>query len=131
MIRRGPLPGTMVGLLVCAALGCSGPRLRQARTYGPRQAERACGAIAESGVARDQALCLARLAGLRLAPEPSDVVGRATYRIRATQTLNGTAVWSIEEACDVHPDCLGVYIDRGDGAVVKTRYLSTREARGR
>ena len=103
-------------LIGCLALGCAGPKLRQAAKVKPEAIRSSCAAVEGQALSEEQALCVARLCGLNL--------DQGRYTVRRGLSQQGAATWVIEEVCDRdNLECIGVVVRQSDGKVLDTRYL--------
>lgn len=108
-------------LLALCVVAC-GPRLREAHEVTPEQLGGLCGVTASVEVTREQAICIAGLAGLNI--DGGELV------VRESGELGGGPTWVVEEVCDArNPQCIGVAIRRSDGTIADTRYLYAIKAR--
>lgn len=103
-------------LLAWIAAGCAGPKLRTASDFKPKRARALCELREGRELTEEQALCIGRLAGLRLEA--------GEYTIREARSLSGESTWVIDEECSPHnPKCIGITVRSSDGMVLDTRYL--------
>ena len=103
-------------LFTLPAIGCKGPKPRSAADIKPKRVVSQCELLEGQQVTEEQALCIARLAGLSL-------VARE-FTIREARALSGESTWVIDEECSPHnPECIGITVRRSDGAILDTRYL--------
>lgn len=107
--------GLLVPLLV-AALCCAGPKLREPKQLKPKKVGRQCGLEQGAEVSREQARCIAELAGLHVGPDEATIESR--------HSLRREAIWLVEERCTAqNPRCIAITIRKSDGVVLNTRYL--------
>ena len=103
-------------LFALPAIGCAGPKLRTAADVKPKRVRSQCELHEGQEVTEGQALCIARLAGLRAAA--------GEFTIREARSLSGESTWVIDEECGPHnPQCIGITVRRSDGVILDTRYL--------
>lgn len=101
--------------LALLAVSCGGGTLREPARVKPAALREAC-AIGPGGVTREQALCVAHRAGLR--------VDDGAVAVREEHTSGGPGSWVVDESCEAHPaDCIGIVVSRADGSILDTRYL--------
>jgi hypothetical protein len=115
MMRRPPAATAWIWALALGLACCAAPTLRQAATVSPATLRERCW-ITDEGVSREQAVCVARQAGLRGDDE--------ALHVREARTAAGVEIWIVDEDCETGPaDCIGVKIDRDNGRILETRYL--------
>ena len=101
---------------ILGLLACGGPQLRSPNKIKPSEVREECHGAEGGQISEEQAVCIARLAGLNVADE--------MHTIRSARAVNGEAVWVVEERCnDQNPRCIAISIRERDGEIVNTRYL--------
>ena len=123
MTRYGREFVRRVAIVACTlSLACAGPKLREPKKLKPKKVSANCHVEEGNNVSRDQALCIARLAGLNVA--------EGQFTIREARSLQREAVWIVEELCgELNPRCIGIAIRQADGTLANTRYLYVFEDR--
>ena len=103
-------------LLALVLAACGGPKLRKPAKVKPKQMHRNCDVVESSPISAEQAICIARLAGIHVDDD--------THSIRAGKAPSGLATWIIDETCGAaNPECIGIVVSQADGMILDTRYL--------
>jgi hypothetical protein len=106
----------LAALLGLVALSCGGPKLREPATVEPKTMNELCEIREGVSLTMEQAVCVARAAGLD--------VGEDRYSIRRGLSQKGLATWVVDEICDdANPKCIGIVVRQSDGEILDTRYL--------
>jgi hypothetical protein len=115
---------TILASLLGGAAWAAGPKLREPRKVKPSKAVRLCEVDRTAGVTRDQARCIAGLAGLR--------TEEGAYTLRDSRSLgeNEREIWVYDEICNAdNEECIGIVIRKADGKIMETRYLYVVKSR--